>query len=130
MSEINKKYWKWDRRFDDQLTVKLGESISHHLECGLLIRSEETPLEYTGKDGVPWKVKTDDEGIVKSIAFRRHFFKFLSDDLWDKEWKHFEKAVDQALEPASEVENGDFLYIVTRGYFVAIAMLIRTSAHE
>ncbi len=41
--------------------------------------------EYDGNNGNPWKIRTIDDCII-DISYRKTFFPFISEDLWDMEY--------------------------------------------
>ena len=122
---IIKKYWQWDEKFNTT-AFKLGVSIQPLINKNLVFKNAENPNEYAGKDEVPWSITTKN-GLIISVFYRKSFFPLYKDNLWEMEWKKFEKEVDELLEPANKELKGDLFYVVFRDFFIAIAGILRNN---
>ena len=122
---ITKKYWLWDEKFN-QTSFKLGNDIQELEKRNLVCKSTECEAEeYDGINGNPWKIRTINRHI-RSITYRKTFFPFISENIWDMDYTHFELTVNKYLTLIEQpIAGHDIFYVVFRGSFIAIAMITR-----
>ena len=126
MTRIIKKYWKWDDILSPE-PYKLGYTLDDYLDDNLILNDQD--LEYPGLHsfvkGYPSRILFKAEKVF-SISFRDTFFPIEgSSDIWDLPYKEFCDRLNGIVDPSEDDKQGDKLYVVFRGGFVSMAMLIR-----
>lgn len=121
MTRIIKSSWKWDEE-NNPIGINLGDDISDLIAKKLIKKTKND--EYQGINEWPWKIGLKNSKVI-SISFREFFFDLIRDDLWNLEYDEFVSALNSKLTKLNEIPAGDSLYVIFRGSFVAIAMLIR-----
>ena len=121
MTQIIKSSWKWDIK-ENSFGINLGDDIADLLSRNIIRKNASN--EYESVNEQVWNVG-ETNGKVTSIAFRRSFFEFIRDDLWELEYTKFESELNSKLTKVNDKFKGDSLHVVFRGNFIAIAILKR-----
>ncbi|MCF2873239.1 MULTISPECIES: hypothetical protein [unclassified Tenacibaculum] len=122
MTQIIKSSWKWDIK-ENSFGINLGDDIADLISRNIIRKNASN--EYESVNEQVWSVG-ETNGKVTSIAFRRSFFEFIRDDLWELEYTKFESELNSKLTKVNDEFKGDSLHVVFRGNFIAIAILKRT----
>lgn len=127
MTQIVKRYWRWDERFNDT-PYRLGGDIGCLLRKGLVKPDKDEEDSFLGLgEGAPWRVKTSaGEVIGVSYSFGDNcIFPNIQEGLWDMEEPKFTETLNEILGPPCEPTCGDYLFVVFRGGFVTMAAIFR-----
>lgn len=120
MTSISKRFWKWDDERFNLTEYKLRADIKILLERGLAFATEEKD-QFTGRDGFPRLIRAINNSI-RSIHYSDRFIG--PQNIWDLEQKRFEEEVNKQLQPTSEADECDKLFVFFRGGFVSIAGIV------
>lgn len=129
MTQIVKRYWKWDERFNDT-PYKLGSEISCLLRKGLVHPDKDVEDGFLGLgEGTARHIKVS-TGKISLVTFsspRGSIFPTIQEGLWDMEEPKFTETLNRILGPPCEPTDGDYLFVVFRGGFVTWAAILRRS---
>ncbi|KAB1155146.1 hypothetical protein F7018_11750 [Tenacibaculum aiptasiae] len=122
MTQIIKSSWKWDIK-ENSFGINLGDDIADLLSRNIIRKNANNGYQSVNEQ--VWSI-AETNGKVTSIAFRRSFFEFIRDDLWELEYTKFESELNSKLTKVNDEFKGDSLHVVFRGNFIAIAILKRS----
>jgi hypothetical protein len=127
MTQIVKRYWKWDERLNGT-PYKLGSEINCLLKKGLVYPDKEEKAQFLGLgEGAPWHVKTSDDKVIQ-VSFSsidNCIFPEIKKGLWEMEEPKFTETLNSLLGLPCEPIHGDYLFVVFRGGFVTMAAIFR-----
>ena len=131
MTQIIKRYWKWDEEYNDT-PYKLGLDIDYLLQRGLVHPNEDEEGGFIGfGQGAPRRIEVqENSGEVMWVTFSSpngSIFPKIKEGLWDMEEPKFTETLNSILGPPCEPTYGDYLFVVFRGGFVTMAAIFRRS---
>jgi hypothetical protein len=133
MTQIIKRYWKWDERLNDT-PYKLGSEISCLLRKGLVHPYQDVQDRFLGLgEGAARHIEIEvSAGKIDFVTFSSPYgsssdahFPTIQEGLWDMEEPKFMETLNSVLGPPCEPTHGDYLFVVFRGGFVTMAIIFR-----
>lgn len=128
MTQILKKYWEWDEKYNNT-PYKLGLDIHYLLQKGLVLPDDEKEENrFLGLgEGAARHIEVC-AGKISLVTFSSpngSIFPTIQEGLWDMEEPKFTETLNRILGPPCEPTHGDYLFVVFRGGFVTMAVILR-----
>jgi len=135
MSKVDRKYFKWDPK-STRLDINLGDTKEFLLREKLIEEIEsEGEIDYSGRNGIPWRVSFKDES-VSSIWFKRNnSFKINGTEILREIYAEIEPILESNLQSLnSEIKNieeyksytdSNVLHIICRDFFVDMIAIVK-----
>lgn len=127
MTQIVKRYWPWNEQFNDT-PYKLGSEIQGWLQKGIVCpdKSQRNVFMSCVQGGSQYiRVYSGKVVFVAFSSVENCIFPTIKEGLWEMEEPKFTKTLNRILGPPCEPTHGDYLFVVFRGDFVTMAVILR-----